>query len=134
MSFVTQLTFTSEEQHKLRQLGIRAVILFGSRAQGINHPTSDYDVFIVGRRSSEAYDFLYDTLSKKIQLLVNIDIVFQSAAPMELQNHVAQYGQILFQENTAIFVDFKSYVMETYADFEPLRRMFQQATLERIAA
>ena len=134
MSFSAQLAFTPKEQHKLRQMGIKAVILFGSRAQGINRPTSDYDIFIIGRRSPETYDFLYNLLSGKIKQLVNIDIVFQSTAPMELQNHAAQYGQTLFQENPAVFADFKSYVMETYADFEPLRRVFQNATLERIAA
>src|SRR3989338_6849854 len=134
MSVATQLVFTPEEQLKFRQLGIKAVILFGSRAQGANRPTSDYDIFIIGRRSPEPYDFLYNLLSGKIKQLVNIDIVFQSTAPMELQNHAAQYGQTLFQENPAVFADFKSYVMETYADFEPLRRVFQNATLERIAA
>ncbi len=134
MLVTTQLAFTPEEQREFLQLGIKAVILFGSRAQGISRPTSDYDIFIIGRRSPEAYDFLYNLLSGKIQQLVNIDIVFQSTAPMELQNHVAQYGQPLFQENPMIFADFKSYVMETYADFEPLRRVFQQATLERISA
>lgn len=134
MSFAAQLTFTPEEQRQLRQLEIKAVILFGSRAQEANRPTSDYDIFIIGRHSPEAYDVVYKVLSGKIQQLVNIDIVFQSMAPMELQNHVAQYGQTLFQENPAVFADFKSYVMETYADFEPLRRLFQQATLERITA
>lgn len=134
MPSASRLVFTPEEQRQLRQLEIKAVILFGSRAQEANRPTSDYDIFVIGRRSPEAYDFLYNILSGKIRQLVNIDIVFQSATPMELQNHVAQYGQILFQENHAIFADFKSYVMETYADFEPLRRLFQQATLERIAA
>lgn len=132
MPFTPQLEFTTEEQRQLHQLGVKAAILFGSRVQGIARKTSDYDVFVIGRHSSQAYDTLYNLLSEKINQLVNIDLVFQSAAPMELQNHVAMYGIVLFQEHPSVFLDFKAHVMETYADFAPLRHLFQQATLERI--
>lgn len=125
-------SFTPSEQEKFENLGINAIVLFGSHAQHVSQETSDVDVFVIGRRSEEAYDYLYERLSEKIKKLVDIDIVFQSSASMELQNHVAIYGQVLYQGKPDTFVDFREDVMLRYADFAPYRQMFQQATLDRI--
>lgn len=130
---MTDLAFTKEEQQELTSRRIRAVVLFGSQAQNTARPDSDYDVFIISKYSRENYDFLYDLLSEKIKKLVNIDIVFQDKAPLELQNHVAKFGQPIFEENTSTFANFKQNVMLLYADFAPLRQMFQKATLDRIS-
>ena len=127
------LTFTKEEQVQLTKHAISGVILFGSQAQGIANATSDYDVFILGKKSENNYDLLYTLLSEKIHKLTDIDIVFDTDAPMELKNHVAKYGLILFEQNHNVFPNFRQQVMLTYADFAPYRKMFQEATLSRIA-
>lgn len=91
------MRFTESEQRQLKDLGIQAIILFGSRAQNTASSASDYDIGALGRNNKQIYDFLYDLLSRKINQLVNIDIVFLTDAPMELQAHVAKYGQLLYE-------------------------------------
>ena len=96
-----------------------------------NKIAREFDLHYTGEKS--VYDKLYDLLSKKINKLVNIDIVFLESAPMELQTHVAKYGRVLYQTSLHVFPDYRERVMRKYTDFAPLRKIFQKATLERIS-
>jgi len=127
------MDFTKTDLKKLEKLEIDALILFGSQAQQISRDSSDYDFFVIGKKNKETYDELYDLLTDKINRLVNIDIVFNSSAPMELKYHIIKYGQILFQKNDRIFANFKQTVMTVYQDFAPYRELYQKTTLARIA-
>jgi predicted nucleotidyltransferase len=126
------LTLTQKDKLVLKNLNIKALILFGSRAQGISHEGSDYDFFVIGEKSSKTYDSLYDLLESKINKLTDIDIVFEKTAPMELQNHVVRHGKVLYEKNQSTFADFKERVIAKYSDFEPLRNIFSNATIARI--
>ena len=132
------LTLTPQEQMHLKKLGVTLLVLFGSRAQNSTHAKSDYDFGVLCEHSSQPfsekniYDELYDLLSAKINQLVDIDIVFLRDAPMELQYHVSKYGVVLFEKSPQVFADFREQVMNKYADFAPLRSIFQNATLSRI--
>ena len=128
-----KLYFSPSEQAQLSSLGIQAAILFGSHAVGNTHPQSDYDIAVIGPKSEVSYDTLYDLLSRKIQKLVNIDIVFLHTAPMDLRMHVARHGLPIYQPSPAVFADFKQQTMAKYADFAPLRAIFSNATLSRIS-
>lgn len=131
---MVDLTFTLPEQTELKKRNIAALVLFGSQAQETANSQSDYDVFVLGPSSKENYDYLYDLLAKKINSLTDIDIVFRNQAPLELQNHVAKFGRVLYAVNPVVFFDFRQQVMLLYSDFAPLRQMFQGATLSRISA
>jgi predicted nucleotidyltransferase len=120
------------EKEKLKNLGVKALILFGSQAQGIANSNSDYDFYVVGNKNNETYEFLYDLLSNKINKQINIDIVFEEEATMELKNHLVKYGQVIYQENENVFPNLKAQIMTLYQDFAPYRQMFQSATLARI--
>ena len=124
--------FSPEEVTRLTQLGVHALFLFGSQAQNVDTEKSDVDVAVMGKKNKEVYDVLYDLLSGKVDRLVDIDIVFLFEAPMELLSHVATYGIVLYQDTPTRFADFREQVMNTSADFAPLRKIFQQATLARI--
>lgn len=135
--------FTQEEKTKLERLGVAALILFGSRAQGLARPKSDYDIGVLladkrilynHERRTEVYDALYDITSEKIRQLLNIDIVFLEDAPAELQAHTAKYGIPIFEADPRAFPRFKEYVMLMYADFAPYREMFHRAILSRISS
>ncbi|OGG11924.1 hypothetical protein A2Z00_04355 [Candidatus Gottesmanbacteria bacterium RBG_13_45_10] len=128
------LAFTPTEEQTLRALGVSAVVLFGSRAREVASKTSDYDIGIVGKKTGVTYDSIYDMLASKIGKLVDIDIVFLGDAPMELQHHAASYGRPLFEAKPGIFASYKEAVMDKYADFAPIRQMFQQQILGRIPA
>ncbi|KKS82809.1 MAG: Nucleotidyltransferase, partial [Candidatus Gottesmanbacteria bacterium GW2011_GWA1_43_11] len=107
-------------------------------AQNVASEWSDYDIAVLVKSNlskqqrKQIYDKVYDLVSKKINRLVDIDIVFLPEAPMELQNHVAKYGKVLYEQNAQVFPRFRESVMRNYADFAPLRQIFQNATLARI--
>lgn len=126
------IPFTSSEKDRLHSLAVKALLLFGSRAQKVATEKSDYDILVLGPKNKKTYDTLYEILSQKINKLVNIDIVFLEDATMELQSHTAKYGVILYHDSPTTFADFREKVMQKYADFAPLRHIFQQATLKRI--
>ena len=127
-------TFTPIEEKTLREIGVTAIILFGSQARGVAGETSDYDIGVLGNNTGGSYDSIYDVVSSKIGKLVDIDIVFLGDAPMELQHHVASYGRALFEAKPGLFASYKEAVMDKYADFAPIRRMFQEHVLGRIPA
>lgn len=131
------ITFLPSEQNVLRGLGVTAVILFGSQARGIAGEASDYDFGVLRVRldtdhEKDLYGGLYDLFSAKIGKIVDIDIVFLDAAPMELCHHAAKYGVAIYEQRPGTFARFKEMVMDRYADFAPYRRMFQEQMLRRI--
>lgn len=126
------MILTNEEIKKVSDLGIDALVLFGSQAQNNANINSDYDFFVIGKKTNEIYDELFELLSNKINKITDIDIVFDDDAPMELKNHVISYGQVLYQKSESIFPNFKEQVMTIYQDFAPYRQEFQNATLNRI--
>lgn len=125
-------SISNREKSILKSLNIRVLILFGSQAQGIANNKSDYDFFVIGPKSEKTYDILYDILSEQIKKLVDIDIVFEADAPMELKNHVSKYGKVLYENDKNIFANFREKTMIEYSDFAPLRSIFSNATLARI--
>lgn len=131
------ITFSPSEIDALQRLGVTGVVMFGSQARGIAGEASDYDIGVLrvgydAIREKDLYDGLYDMLSRKIGKLVNIDIVFLDAAPLELAHHAAKYGSALYEGTPGTFARFKEMVMDCYADFAPYRRMFQEQILKRI--
>jgi uncharacterized protein len=137
----TDVTFTSDEKSLMDIMGVSAVVLFGSHAQGEPGPMSDFDIGVLCENPGilqdykvrrAIYDTLYNMFSVKINKLVDIDIVFLTQAPMELQSHAARYGKILYEKQRAAFACFREQVMEKYADFAPIRAIFHEAILARI--
>lgn len=132
------LSLTKKEKQALEKLPVVALVLFGSQARGTAGSLSDYDFGVLPtlrlspEKRKEVYNTLYDLLSAKIQRFVNIDIVFLPEASMELQASAAGFGIPLYQRNPQAFPRFRERTMDLFADFEPLRKMFQKATLARI--
>lgn len=134
--------FSDDEKQAFQDLGVSAVVLFGSRAMGTEKEKSDYDVGVLlcdekllysAEKRKEIYSALYDILSSKIALLVNIDIVFLEQAPGELRAHVMKHGKAVFEADHRMFADFRERIMTESADFAPLREIFHQGILSRIA-
>lgn len=134
--------FSPNEKARLQRLPVAALILFGSHAQEIADSKSDYDIGVLvsnhqvlknrtARRN--LYDALYDILSAHINALTNIDIVFLEETPAELKAHAAKYGKSVYAADETAFACFKEREMLAYADFAPLRKIFQDAILARIA-
>jgi len=135
-----EIEFSKNDEEKLRDLPVSVLVLFGSRAQGLAKENSDYDVgvlvsdrtiFANREKRKTLYNSLYDILSANIAKLTNIDIVFLEEMPAELKAHVVKNGRLIYGDPVA-FANFKEREMVAYADFAPLREIFQKATLARV--
>lgn len=136
----TELQHGLRKAHaQLQQWGIGTVFLFGSHATGLAGPRSDVDIGVlaVRRRVSLArrrsrYQALYELFSAIIARPVTIDIVDLDEAPLYLRAHVVRYGRVVYESSPARRAIFLECTCREYADFEPYRRRFEQAILERI--
>jgi hypothetical protein len=128
-----------EQQTRLKQLGVIALYLFGSRARGEERSASDYDYAVLTRerghlRGGPLYMALYELLAAiSPRTLANdvIDIVFLEDAPLELRFHVVRYGQVLYDADPAARLEFETRTTLLYCDFRPLLDEMDRAILER---
>ncbi len=136
-----EIVMTPADTQALEHLGIAALYLFGSRAQGVEGPMSDFDFAVLVRDRKQyqdrpfrnkTYDTLFDMFEKKIGFPCDIDIVFLHEASLQLQFHVVRQGKLLFEADPFLRANYHARVMEAHADFLPLQRIFHQATLARI--
>ncbi len=125
------------DKNKLAALGAQALYLFGSRAQGVEGPLSDYDFGILmaeegNKRGGVLYDAIYDILSPLCpRTLENdvIDIVFVRDAPLELRFHIIRYSKVLFDATPRERGRFEDNTTMLYCDYRPLLDMFDKAIL-----
>ena len=119
---------------------MKAVYLFGSRAQGMESPVSDYDYAVLMaqkgyQKGDKTYLKLYDILSEiSPRTLENdvIDIVFLKDATLELKFHVIRYGRVLYDADPKARADFESQTTLLYCDYRPLLDEFDQAILKSL--
>lgn len=134
-----KFSLPQKAKKQLKKLGIVAVYLFGSRAQGVAGPLSDYDFgMLMSKYNSEnhgkLYDAVYDILSPVCpRTLKNdvIDIVFlnNENVSLELKMHVIRYGLLLLDEDPQRRVNFEERVMLEYCDFRPMLDMMDKTIL-----
>lgn len=129
------------QKEKMEELGIAGIFLFGSQAQGTANKTSDFDFAVLVKNKKmirdaaerkKIYNKLYEILSKQINALINIDIVFVEQADLQIKHRIAQDGVLLYLGDQKIISNFLETTMEEYADFAPLRSEFHKAILQRI--
>lgn len=131
------ITLSKTDQNNLRALDVQALYLFGSRAQGVEGPLSDYDFGVLmaeegHKRGGKLYDAIYDILDPICpRTLENdiIDIVFVRDAPLELRFHIIRYGKVLFDENPRERGRFEDNTTMLYCDYRPILDMFDKAIL-----
>ena len=95
----------SADEEALRDLGATAVYLFGSQAEGLDHPLSDLDIGIVlaepqklGGDKSDLYNAFY-SLFGEIFPDRSLDIVFLQSVGLELAFDALNHGQVLFESS-----------------------------------
>ena len=123
---------------RLENLGVACVYLFGSRAQSLDQPHSDFDIGILLfhpsqlKNSAGLYQELYEIFSDFFQTMANIDIVFLQESTGQLCYHVVKEGQVLFDIDPRLRRRFEDQTILEHADFEPHRRLFEKHLLESI--
>lgn len=133
-------TLKTRHTKLLSKLGVQAVYLFGSRAQGRSGPFSDYDYAVLLEesgycRGDKIYFRLYDIFSeiskRKLENDI-IDIVFLRNAGLELGFHVIRYGKIIFERDARARLLFETITILKYCDYRPILDEFDNAILETI--
>ncbi len=135
-----ELRIPSDIAGRLRKLGVVSLYLFGSRAQGVAGPRSDFDFAVLmgsagHQRGDATYDALYDLLSPLCpRTLQNdvLDMVFLDDAGLELKTHVLRYGKVLFDADPRARLQFEEQTMLEYADYKPILDTFDRAILQRV--
>ncbi len=116
---------------QFKELGVDALVEFGSQVDGTARPDSDYDIGVVFssaqsksqlRRYGQVYAVLQQTYPQR-----RIDLVDLYQAPPALQYQAAQRGKALYQASTHSFADFRERAMITYYDFLPIIHIHEQA-------
>lgn len=135
---------SKQTRKQLVEVGVSALYLFGSRAQGLSTEKSDFDfgVLLSDPRTlrasqTEMYDRLYPILAsitepETLEADV-IDIVFldSSRVSLEIKSFVVNHGQILFDNNASVRSDREADIMLKTADFAPLKKLMSEALIER---
>lgn len=132
--------FNAQQIKNLKRLGVQAVYLFGSRAQGKQTHLSDYDyAVLMGKKGYEkgdaTYQRLYELFSQvSPRTLQNdvIDIVYLREAPLELRFHVIRYGKILLDSKPAERANFEAQTELLYCDYRPLLDEFDWNILQSL--
>lgn len=135
-----KIIFSKKDQERLKASGVETVYMFGSRAQSLQRPLSDFDfAFLMNkkghRRGGKIYDALYEIISPYCKRTLEndvIDIVFLNDAPLELRFHVVRYGRILFDGEPTSRLNFEEKTMIEYCDYRPLLNYFDKAILKSL--
>ena|SRR3989338_722537 len=118
------------QKKQLKQLGVDALIQFGSQVDGTARSDSDSDIGVVfsaqakvqPRRFGHVYALLQQAYPKH-----RIDLVDLYQAPAALQYRAAQQGKVLYQASPESFANFRERAMTRYYDFLPIIRIHEEA-------
>lgn len=126
------------KKHKLllerifKEYGVEFAYVFGSVANRNTVSESDIDlaVYLNGKRAADFFDrrlALIAEISRKLKK--EADIVVLNTAPLFLKYVVLREGQLIFDGNLAVRVDFELKVMNDYSDYEPVLKMYHRRLL-----
>ncbi|MDI9596478.1 MAG: nucleotidyltransferase domain-containing protein [Atribacterota bacterium] len=105
---------------------------FGSQLKGKTGPLSDYDIAILLSPEQKSFQFKYK-LQHELTNIFNfepIDLVILNDAPIELKYHVIAAGQIIYQKDSAIKVEFEADTLSRYFDYLPVLNAQRQDILD----
>lgn len=133
-------SWTPKDFLRFKKEGVEALYLFGSRAQGIDHPLADYDYAVLTKKKGHMkgdrlYTILYDILSAvSPRTLKNdvLDIVYLRDAGLELKFHVIRYGKVIYDGNPRARLNFEEQTMLLYCDYRPLLDQFDRTILQSL--
>lgn len=118
------------DQKKLLDLGVKLLIVFGSRIEGCARADSDYDIGVIFDRDMPSTPRRYGALYAMVQESLpgeRIDLVDLNHAPYPLQYRAAMKGELLYEETASSFANFRERAMLLYFDFQPILKIHEEA-------
>ncbi len=136
---ISKIKFSQKQLNQFKKMGIEAVYLFGSQAQGFAHPLSDVDIGIVFSepekfedKTMEPYLELHDIFSDIFPKIKQIDIVFLQFVPLNLQFNAIRDGKILFEKDNEKRLCYQEDILKRYLDMKYFYDLSDKYFLERI--
>lgn len=133
------IQFTASDQTQMRALGVSALYLFGSHAEGAASERSDVDIGVLlhdprvlSGDTMPLYLALFALIGRYVPNSDRLDIVFLQRTPLELRYDVVTHGVPLFQIDEGARLDFEERTVIAYCDFRPLLRRFDRAIIEDV--
>jgi predicted nucleotidyltransferase len=109
--------------------GLRALVLFGSRATGRAHEGSDWDFAYLGEVDEE---LLRGALVSALAVdFDRVDVVSVAQASMVLKHEVARDGRVIY-ETPGAFDDFVIATLRDWFDMEPVLTPAYRALLDNL--
>ncbi|MET1160271.1 MAG: HepT-like ribonuclease domain-containing protein [Thermoprotei archaeon] len=90
----------------LSRIGVKFIVLFGSRARGLHRHDSDYDFAVYAGRKLrlEEIDLISRAISDKLGIPIDkVDIIDLYSAPNELIYKVLRDGKLVYAENPSFY-------------------------------
>ncbi|MDP3697185.1 MAG: nucleotidyltransferase domain-containing protein [Candidatus Taylorbacteria bacterium] len=132
------MTLSNDSVSKLKNLGVKIVYLFGSRAAGTALENSDYDLGVVfsdgGRTLTDSHTLftdIYRILSNDFPDQIKgpkPDISFLQRANAALEMTAVLEGIVLFEDDPVFRADYEESVVKRYDDYLPLKRKYEEVT------
>lgn len=119
----------------LKNLGVTAVYLFGSRASGKAGPLSDYDVAVLLRKTIPREEYL----DRKLRLIAQfasffndsrVEVVILNEASPLLAMNIIDGGRVLFESDLPARVAFETKITMQYLDRLPYERRYLKTLLQ----
>ena len=110
---------------------VQLAYLFGSRADGTQGPSSDYDIAVLFSEKPNS-EIKYKIAHKLGALLKTnrVDLVVLNSAPIELCYSVIAKGIIVYTVDTYVRVEFEASILSRYGDYLPILRRQRNEILE----
>lgn len=117
----------------LRDAGLRAAYLFGSRHDGTAGPSSDLDLAVLVGGPMGLLDEQRLAAELESVLDVTVDVVVLDRASLELRGRVVQEGALVYRGDEPARVAFEVRTRSEYLDFLPTLREHTRRYLEHVA-
>jgi hypothetical protein len=111
---------------------IQLAYLYGSQVEGNTGPLSDWDIGLLFESSTHKDDLVCPLALELSKAFPGwrFDIVLLGHVPIELAYRIISYGELLYERDVTIRVEFEAKIMGRYGDLLPLLRSQRQDILK----
>ena len=130
MQVTSQTINRAQTERQLRDLGVAAIVLFGSQLTARSGPLSDTDLAILlhepidRHRTVALAAELEPLLAALVPMAHQLEVTILNTAPVSLQLEVMRHGRILAAYDALALAQFRELVMDRAGDLRPFLRAY----------
>ena len=117
----------------VRKYHLQLLLLFGSQAEGTQHPRSDVDIAYYSKKDLDLMDEAHMIVDlAPVVKSEQIDLVNMKTAPPLLLQAIFKNPQLLYAKDTYLFSNLSAYAFKRYVEAKPLLTMRSERLKEII--